>query len=93
MTTVKKKSKLTLPPTAQQVDDKALKAMIEKGGAVASSKDKANLGEDKLRSFTVKIYESELAALRAIQERAGQRDKPSIQDIIIAAVKDRIKKG
>ena len=94
MTTVKKKPKLTLPPAPQQVNEKAMKAMIEKGGAVAETpKASTAQEEDVLRSFTIKIYESELVSLRAIRERSGKRKKPSIQDLIIEGVHARIKKG
>jgi len=91
MATVKKKPKLALPPTILPSNEKAMQAMIEKGGSVIS--DKNGLSEDdKLKSFTFKIYESELSKIREIQSRMPKRDRISIHDFVLAAVKDKIKK-
>ena len=46
--------------------------------------------EDKLKSFTFKIYESELAQIRDIQDRLPKRDKISIHDFVVSAVKEKI---
>lgn len=92
MATVKKKPKLTLPPAAPTVDEKAMKAMIEKGGSVTSEPQKERVQEeDPLKSFTIKIYESELAQIRAIQDAMPRRDRISIHDFIVAAVQAKIK--
>lgn len=48
--------------------------------------------EDKLKSFTFKIYESELAQIRQIQEALPKRDRDSIHDFVVKAVKERITK-
>lgn len=93
MATANKKSKLALPPVAPVKDEKAMKAMIEKGGAVASSKTATTTSEeDTLKTFTFKIYESELAKIREIQARAPKRDRKSIHDFVVDAVLERIKK-
>ena len=57
MATTRKKSKLTLPPTSEEIDEKAMKAMIDKGGS-STAKNEFLPAEDKLKSFTFKIYES-----------------------------------
>jgi len=94
MATVKKKPKLTLPPAAAQVDEKAMKAMIEKGGSVTSDLDKPKeVEEDPLKSFTIKLYESELAQIRAIQDSMPKRDRISIHDFIVTAVQAKLKKA
>lgn len=91
MSTTKKKPKLTLPPTATAQDEKAMQAMIEKGGSVTSGKTNTQ-EEDVLKTFTFKIYESELAKIREIQDRMPRRDRISIHDFVVAAVLDKIKK-
>ena len=91
----KKRNKLSLPPTAPVIEDMAMRAMIEKGGAVASNGKAAvtaPIDEDKLKSFTFKIYESELSKIREIQDRMPKRDRVSIHDFVLAAVQEKIKK-
>lgn len=93
MATVKKKPKLTLPPAVSAQDEKAMKAMIEKGGSVTSDKPTVTITEeDPLKSFTFKIYESELSKIREIQDRMPKRDRISIHDFVLAAVQEKIKK-
>lgn len=89
-----KKPKLGLPPV--HVPSMSLEEMINKGGSVASEAlqppvvpDKPE--EDKLKSFTFKIYESELAQIRAIQDALPKRDRISIHDFVLAAVKEKIR--
>lgn len=89
-----KKPKLGLPPV--HVPSISLEEMINKGGSVASEalqpsvvSDKPE--EDKLKSFTFKIYESELAQIRAIQDALPKRDRISIHDFVLAAVKEKIR--
>lgn len=93
MTTVKKKPKLSLPPTPTTKQETAMKAMIEKGGAVAAKEDIADPQEDVLRSFSLRIYESELEALRTIARSIKGRKQTSIHDVIMEAVQQRIKRG
>jgi hypothetical protein len=92
MTPAKKKTKLALPPTSIQpsFDDKAMQDMINKGGTTLI-KIEEKPKEDVLKSFTFKIYESELAKIREIQNRLPKRDKISIHDFVLGSVLDRIK--
>ncbi len=72
----------------------SMEEMINKGGSVvteASQPPTAPVEEDKLKSFTFKIYESELAQIRAIQDALPKRDRISIHDFVLAAVKEKIK--
>jgi hypothetical protein len=89
-----KKPKLGLPPT--RVPSLSLEEMINKGGSVSSEvvqqpSAPAKQVEDKLKSFTFKIYESELAQIRAIQDALPKRDRISIHDFVLAAVKEKIR--
>jgi hypothetical protein len=88
-----KKPKLGLPPT--HVPSISLEEMINKGGSVASEALQPIVPpgpeEDKLKSFTFKIYESELAQIRAIQDALPKRDRISIHDFVLAAVKEKIR--
>jgi len=85
-----KKPKIGLPPMREP--DTAMQEMINKGGSVSTDPiaPAALPEEDKLKSFTFKIYESELAQIRAIQDALPKRDRISIHDFVLAAVKDRI---
>lgn len=86
-----KKPKMGLPPA--QVPSAAMLEMINKGGSVSTDPITTALPEeDKLKSFTFKIYESELAQIRAIQDALPKRDRISIHDFVLAAVKDKIGK-
>lgn len=91
-----KKPKLGLPPTPPtSLSNAAMQEMINKGGSVlepAASTAKAEPEEDKLKSFTFKIYESELAQIRTIQDSLPKRDRISIHDFVLAAVKEKIGK-
>ncbi|TGD76802.1 hypothetical protein [Hymenobacter wooponensis] len=92
-----KKPKLGLPPTPpSSLSNSAMQEMINKGGSVlepvATAPAKAAPEEDKLKSFTFKIYESELAQIRAIQDSLPKRDRISIHDFVLAAVKEKIVK-
>jgi len=92
-----KKPKLGLPPTPPaSLSDPAMQEMISKGGSVleesTASLNKQAPEEDKLKSFTFKIYESELAQIRAIQDSLPKRDRISIHDFVVTAVKDKIEK-
>jgi hypothetical protein len=86
-----KKPKLGLPPT--RLPSTSLEEMISKGGSVASEAAPvpALPAEDKLKSFTFKIYESELAQIRTIQDALPRRDRISIHDFVLAAVKEKIR--
>lgn len=87
-----KKPKLGLPPT--RLPSTSLEEMISKGGSVASEAapvPAAPPAEDKLKSFTFKIYESELAQIRTIQDALPRRDRISIHDFVLAAVKEKIR--
>lgn len=86
-----KKPKIGLP--SAQVPSAAMLEMINKGGSVSTDPITAAAPEeDKLKSFTFKIYESELAQIRAIQDALPKRDRISIHDFVLAAVKDKIGK-
>lgn len=93
-----KKPTLGLPPSLPKaLADPAMQAMINKGGSVSESEPspataKVQEQEDKLKSFTFKIYESELAQIRGIQDKLPKRDRISIHDFVLAAVKEKIKK-
>ncbi|MCR5890951.1 hypothetical protein LRS06_24825 [Hymenobacter sp. J193] len=92
-----KKPKLGLPPTSPtRLTNAAMQEMISKGGSVletsVSAPAKTTPEEDKLKSFTFKIYESELAQIRAIQDSLPKRDRISIHDFVVAAVKEKIAK-
>jgi hypothetical protein len=89
-----KKPKLGLPPV--HVPSISMEEMINKGGSVASEAIQSSVvphepEEDKLKSFTFKIYESELAQIRAIQDALPKRDRISIHDFVLAAVKEKIR--
>lgn len=87
-----KKPTLGLPPT--RLPATSLEEMINKGGSVVTETSHpraAPVEEDKLKSFTFKIYESELAQIRAIQDALPKRDRISIHDFVLAAVKEKIK--
>lgn len=69
--------------------------VIDKGGSVKKQTDASEIqevSEDLLKSFTFKIYESELAQIRDILNRLPKRDRISIHDFIVAAVKEKISK-
>lgn len=86
-----KKPKMGLPPVT--APSMAMLEMINKGGSVSTDPVvPAAPEEDKLKSFTFKIYESELAQIRAIQDALPKRDRISIHDFVLAAVKDKIGK-
>lgn len=85
-----KKKKLALPPTPPSLDDKAMIDMINKGGSVIAKEEEPQ--EDKLKSFTFKIYESELSKIREIQNRLPKRDRISIHDFVLAGVLEKIGK-
>ncbi|MFD2717139.1 hypothetical protein ACFST9_00330 [Hymenobacter monticola] len=86
-----KKPKMGLPPVPSP--SMAMLEMINKGGSVSTDPVvPAAPEEDKLKSFTFKIYESELAQIRAIQDALPKRDRISIHDFVLAAVKDKIGK-
>ncbi|MCB2410691.1 hypothetical protein [Hymenobacter lucidus] len=92
-----KKPKLGLPPTPPvSLVNPAMQEMINKGGSVledsAATLAKSEPEEDKLKSFTFKIYESELAQIRAIQDSLPKRDRISIHDFVVSAVKEKIEK-
>jgi hypothetical protein len=85
-----KKPKLSMPPVAQSIaldDNQAMLEMINKGGSVLSQEVKE---VDKLKSFTFKIYESELQKIREIQDRLPKRDRISIHDFVLDAVLNKI---
>lgn len=92
MITAKKKTKLALPPiiTTPNIDDKAMIEMINKGGSAIKAEELVQ--EDKLKSFTFKIYESELAKIRDIQNRLPKRDRISIHDFVLEGVLEKIRK-
>lgn len=92
MNTTKKKAKIALPPAT--LNSPAMLEVIDKGGSVkVPVKEKvAESTEDTLKSFTFKIYESELAQIREILARTPKRDRLSIHDFVLAAVKDKISK-
>jgi hypothetical protein len=92
-----KKPKMGLPPSlppAATLSNPAMQAMINKGGSVLDDQlsHQPDPLEDKLKSFTFKIYESELAQIRTIQDALPKRDRISIHDFVLAAVKEKIKK-
>lgn len=90
-----KKPKLGLPPTLPPavLSNAAMQAMINKGGSVLDDQalSQPTPLEDRLKSFTFKIYESELAQIRTIQDALPKRDRISIHDFVLTAVKDKIK--
>lgn len=91
MNATKRKSKIAMPPTP--LNSPAMLEAINKGGSVkAAAVAESEQEEDKLKSFTFKIYESELAQIRDIQDRLPKRDRISIHDFVVAAVKEKIMK-
>jgi len=47
-------------------------------------------GADELKSFTFKIYEGELAQIWALVSVQPKRDRQSLHDFIVSAVKEKI---
>lgn len=92
MSATKRKPKIAMPPTA--LNSPAMIEAINKGGSVKAVTPvvEEKPDEDKLKSFTFKIYESELAQIRDIQNRLPKRDRISIHDFVVAAVKEKITK-
>jgi hypothetical protein len=92
MATTKKKTKLALPPNTipPVINDAAMQDMINKGGTTLVKVEEKQQ-EDKLKSFTFKIYESELSKIRDIQSRLPKRDRLSIHDFVLAGVLEKIK--
>lgn len=92
MNATKKKPKIAMPPTP--LNSPAMLEAINKGGSVKVETPavEEQSPEDKLKSFTFKIYESELAQIRDLQQRLPKRDRQSIHDFVVAAVKDKIAK-
>ena len=93
------KKKMAMPPVPEyqqtmqsEVDlsDPRLQEVINGGLDVHPSQPVTK--PDKLKSFTFKIYESELEVIRAIQARLPKRDRISIHDFVVDAVKDKITK-
>ena len=79
-----------MPPVLQTMlleGNQAMLEMINKGGSVLSQEVK---NVDKLKSFTFKIYESELQKIREIQDRLPKRDIISIHDFVLDAVLSKI---
>lgn len=84
-----KKPKIGLPPVPQS--SVSMHEMINKGGSVSERESPHVEREDnKLKSFTFKIYESELAQIRAIRDKSPARDRISIHDFVVDAVKFKI---
>lgn len=106
MTPAKKKNKIALPPAA--LNSPAMLDVISRGGSVreepapvakpgrksepVSDSIVDPIKEDILKSFTFKIYESELAQIRDILAKRPKRDRISIHDFIVSAVTDKITK-
>ena len=93
----KKTPTLAMPPVTEyqqpahkgiDFSDPKLQHMIDKGLDVYPSQPVTK--PDKLKSFTFKIYESELEIIREIQARLPKRDRISIHDFVVDAVKDKI---
>ena len=87
-----KKGKISLPPTG--LNSPAMLEIINKGGSVKEQSstfiELQKTDEDPLKSFTFKIYESELAQIRDILSRLPKRDRMSIHDFVVLAVKEKI---
>lgn len=81
-----KKNKIALPPKFV-TNEEAMEKMINKGGSTAVISD---VSEDELKSFTIKIYESELAKIREIINRTPKRDQVSLRTFITQSVLARI---
>lgn len=84
---VTKKNKITLPPKFP-TDSEAMRRMINKGGSASVISEVSE--NDELKSFTIKIYESELAKIRQIVSRASKRDQVSMRTFITSAVLEKI---
>lgn len=76
MAQAKRKGKMALPPnknlpTPEVNDEAALQQMIARGGDVPKAAEIVK--EDTLKSFTIKIYESELARIRELIKAEPQK--------------------
>lgn len=83
---IPKKKKMSLPPKPLD-NSEDMQKMINKGGSATVVSD---LPKDELKSFTIKIYESELAKIRTIIGRESKRDRVSIRTFITDAVLSKI---
>lgn len=92
MAITKKKTKLALPPSSSSIDDKAMVEMINKGGSTVTKAEPPIQEEDKLKSFTLRIYESELAKVREAISKMPKRGRQSMQEFMLEAILDRIEK-
>lgn len=84
---VSKKKTMSLPPKPL-TDSEGMQKMINKGGSATMVSDSPQ--QDELKSFTIKIYESELSKIRAIIGRESKRDRVSIRTFITDAVLKKI---
>jgi hypothetical protein len=92
MDAAKRKSKIVMPPVP--LDSPAMKEAINKGGSVRSTVPTTVVdpNEDKLKSFTIRLYESELAEIRDILPRLPKRGVKSIRSFLTVAVQEKIAK-
>ena len=81
-----KKNKIALPPKFV-TNEEAMEKMINKGGSTSVISD---VSADELKSFTINIYESELAKIREIINRVPKRDQVSLRTFITESVLARI---
>ena len=81
-----KKNKIALPPKFV-TNEEAMEKMINKGGSTSVISD---VSADELKSFTINIYESELAKIREIINRVPKRDQVSLRTFITESVLTRI---
>jgi hypothetical protein len=98
------KTKLTLPvpkkmvhvpdmPPPPEVDQRLVEAVIDKGGTVASEKKPILKPEsDPLKSFTIRIYQSELNRIKEQQALMRKRDRLSIEAYILNAIEEKLAK-
>ncbi len=89
--TVLNKKQKTESEKSDIKSEKIINEFIKKGGS--TTKEQAELiEEDKLKGMNVKLYQSEIDQINEIRKRRPVRDKVSIHDFILEAIKEKVKR-
>lgn len=83
---------LPVPPAA---DEKVMNTIIGKGGSVPSEKTSVPAQEDPdmndpLKTFTIRIYRSELDRIKRQQDAMRKRDRISMEEYILRAINNQL---
>ena len=87
-----RKPKKVAKDAEPSVDEKAIDALISKGGSSTKAQKLEQPDDDNLKGILVRLYQSHISDIAGILENLPKRQRPSRHAYIVQAIEEKIQR-